>query len=225
MSQPDYFKNALANFTHEAASGGAIRHLADLGYTVDQITKQLTFPTPRERVRRQVWERLLDTGVILLEEPGSGKQREKAVYVEERDPYGRTSFRRVAEAGGAQKPVLWRERLFIKEDGESQSKGRRLAAFLAEKCAENGEDKSYCSCSFGLWLEQDPDCFASVMELLDRRRREYIQGLLWEKRVCYHRLDTRMKEIVVRLCEQEKYSGVLYFLNTEEKVRIGQAVQ
>lgn len=96
MSQPDYFKNALANFTHEAASGGAIRHLTDLGCTVDQITKQLTFPTPRERVRRQVWERLLDTGVILLEEPGSGKQREKAVYVEERDPYGRTSFRRVA---------------------------------------------------------------------------------------------------------------------------------
>lgn len=34
-----------------------------------------------------------------------------------------------------------------------------------------------------------------------------------------------MREIVVRLCEQEKYSGVLYFLNTEEKVRIGQAVQ
>lgn len=32
--------------------------------------------------------------------------------------------------------VLWRERLFINEEGESQGKGRRLAAFLAEKCAE-----------------------------------------------------------------------------------------
>ena len=44
MSEQDFFKSALSNFTHEAASGGAIRHLADLGYTVDWITRELTFP-------------------------------------------------------------------------------------------------------------------------------------------------------------------------------------
>ncbi|MDE7046149.1 MAG: hypothetical protein K2O97_14315, partial [Acetatifactor sp.] len=222
----EYFKSALANFTHEAASGGAIRHLTDLGYSVDQITKQLTFPTPRERVRKQVWERLLDTGIVLLEEPGNGRQREKAVYVEERDRCGRTSFRR-ASAGGVQKPepVLWRESLFIEKEGASQGKGRRLAVFLAEKCAENGEDRSYCSCSFGQQSRKQPAEFAAAMEMLNGRQREYIQGLPWEKDVCYHRLDTRMREIVVRLYEQERYSGVFYFLNTEEKVRIGLTLQ
>ena len=46
MGEQEYFKNALSNFMFEAASGGAIRHLADLGYTVKQISKKLEFPTP-----------------------------------------------------------------------------------------------------------------------------------------------------------------------------------
>ena len=48
--------------------------MADLGYNVDQIAKRITFPTPFGRVCRQVWERLLDTGVMLWEEPGNGNQ-------------------------------------------------------------------------------------------------------------------------------------------------------
>ena len=238
MAEQDYSKNALANFTHEAASGGAIRHLADLGYTVDQIAKQLTFPTPLERVRREVWERLLDTGVVLLEEPGNGNRREKPVFVEERDQYGRTSFRRVAMADGLQQAVLWKECSFKKEETQNQSerkskgvgrhqsksavqeKGRCLAAFLAKKCGENGEEESYCSCRFGLMGRKDSDVLAASMELLDERQREYIQGLPWENKICYHRLDARMREIVVRLYGQEKYSGVFYFLKTEEKIRL-----
>lgn len=221
MSQQDYFKKALANFTHEAASGGAIRHLTDLGYTVDQIASKLTFPTPRERVRKEVWERLLDTGVVLLEEPGNGKRREKAVYVEEQDPYGRISFRRVAKAGGSQKPVLWKERHFRGDESGKQSECRRLAEYLAEKCAKNGEDKSYCSCGFGCQRREDAAGFEAAMEALDGRQREYIRGIPWENKTCYHRLDLRMREIVVTLYEQEKYNGVFYFLKTEEKVIVG----
>ena len=224
MSEQDYFRSALSNFTHEAASGGAIRHLTDLGYTVDQITGKLTFPTPRERVRKEVWERLLDTGVVLLEEPGNGKQREKAVYVEEQDLYGRTSFRRVAQDRDDQKPILWKER-FLKKDGTGnqnicilQSDSRNIAVFLAEKCAENGEDKSYCSCSFGRQIREGAAGFEAAMEALDERQREYIRGLPWERKICYHRLNLRMREIVLRLYERDKYSGVFYFLKTEEKV-------
>lgn len=40
MAVKDYFQNALSNFTHEVASGGAIRHLAEPGYTVKQITEK-----------------------------------------------------------------------------------------------------------------------------------------------------------------------------------------
>ena len=82
MAEQEYFKSALSDFTYEAASGGAIRHLADLGYTVKQISGQLSFPTPFARVQKTVWQRLLDTGVLLMEEPGSGQglNRGKAGY-------------------------------------------------------------------------------------------------------------------------------------------------
>ena len=73
MGEHGYFQKALADFTYEAASGGAIRHLADMGYTVKQIAAKLDFPTPYERVQKGVWERLLETGVILTEEPGGGR--------------------------------------------------------------------------------------------------------------------------------------------------------
>ena len=57
MQEHSYFQKALADFTQEAASGGAIRHLADMGYTVKQIMERLDFPTPYERVQKAVWER------------------------------------------------------------------------------------------------------------------------------------------------------------------------
>ncbi|MDE7114573.1 MAG: hypothetical protein K2O57_10425, partial [Acetatifactor sp.] len=80
MSDQKYFQNALSNFIFEAASGGAIRHLTDLGYTVSEIMERLDVPTPYERVQKAVWQRLLDTGVLLLEEPGSENGREKVTY-------------------------------------------------------------------------------------------------------------------------------------------------
>ena len=132
MAEQEYFKNALSDFTYEAASGGAIRHLADLGYTVKQISGQLSFPTPYERVQKTVWQRLLETGVLLAEEPGSGKRRSggRAEYVIERDKYGRTSFRLAArdieEKAGE---ICWKERKF----GEGGEAGRSLAVYLADK--------------------------------------------------------------------------------------------
>lgn len=93
MAEQDFFRNALSDFTFETASGGAIRHLADLGYTVKQISEKLTYPTPYERVRSAVWHQLLDTKVVLTQEPGSGKEQGKAEYTMERDKYGRTTFR------------------------------------------------------------------------------------------------------------------------------------
>lgn len=64
-----YFKKALSDFTFEMASGGAIRHLADRGYTVGEIVKMLDFPTPYERVGDLVRKHFLETGVLLLDEP------------------------------------------------------------------------------------------------------------------------------------------------------------
>lgn len=61
---PKYFQEALADFMHDAASGDAIRHLCDLGYTTDAIMRQLTFPTPRERVEKTVYRHLTERGIL-----------------------------------------------------------------------------------------------------------------------------------------------------------------
>ena len=97
MSEQSYFRQSLGNFIHDTASGGAIRHLTDLGYTVNRIAEQLSFPTPLARIRREVWARLLETEVIIQEPPGQcGIHRQKTEYVREYDACGKPSFRQVA---------------------------------------------------------------------------------------------------------------------------------
>ena len=77
----EYFKKALANFTNDFASGGAIRHLADNGFTVKEIHARLDFPTPMSKVAETVWNHFLDKGVILTQEPAKGEITEKIDYV------------------------------------------------------------------------------------------------------------------------------------------------
>ncbi|MGN0153740.1 MAG: hypothetical protein ACI4A3_04775 [Lachnospiraceae bacterium] len=65
--QPRYFEEALADFVHDVASGGAIRHLVESGYSVDQIMKRLDYPTPRERVEKTVYRYMTESGMLLSE--------------------------------------------------------------------------------------------------------------------------------------------------------------
>ncbi|MCI9074003.1 MAG: hypothetical protein HFH80_14660 [Lachnospiraceae bacterium] len=88
-----YFQRAMSDFVYDVASGGAIRHLTDLGYTVKQIQEKLDFPTPYERIRSTVWKHLLDTGVIFREDQAGVE--EKVEYVREYNKYGKAGFRRV----------------------------------------------------------------------------------------------------------------------------------
>ena len=74
MWEQSHFQNALSSFTHEVASGGAIRHLTDLGFTAKQIAARLQYPTPFAQIQQEMWQQLVETSVILLEEPGSGKK-------------------------------------------------------------------------------------------------------------------------------------------------------
>ena len=56
-----YFEKALADFTLDFAAGGAIRVMADKGYTVRQIKEKLDFPMPIDKVRELVWKHYLDS--------------------------------------------------------------------------------------------------------------------------------------------------------------------
>lgn len=90
-----YFQKALSDFTFDAACGGAIRHLAGLGYTAKEIHERLSFPVPLERVRQAYTKYLLEEGILLKEKPEPYAEHEKYIYVQEEGKYGRKSFRRV----------------------------------------------------------------------------------------------------------------------------------
>lgn len=65
MGDAGYFENAMSDFIHEMASAGAIRHLTDAGYSIEQIMKELDYPTPRERVEKTVYRYMEESGILL----------------------------------------------------------------------------------------------------------------------------------------------------------------
>lgn len=215
MERQEYFRQALANFTFETASGGAIRHLADHGYTVGEISKRLDFPTPFDRIQNTVWKHFLDKGILLLDEPGTGMEQKAYDFVAEYDRYGRKSFRRVTVQGYGGEPIQWTETVFCEErDG-------MLSAYLLKRCDTNQKTSAYVSCDFGLRSRREPERFGQVLEVLEKPEQDYIRGLPWERRMVYHSLDERMRRIVARLYENGEYQGWCYFTDAKEKVRIG----
>ena len=202
-----YFKEALTQFSQDVAVGGAIRHLADIGYTARQITGSLDFPAPYEKVQEIMWQHLLDGGVILLEEPGEKTQREKGVFVKEYGKYGRTSFRlKTVSAGDAiGGDIRWREYRYQPAMGE-------LSSFLQAKRREDGERGAYAS----LDMEKLRRC----CKMLQPDDAEYLNGFPEEVKRIYHRLDERMCRILCELYRQGTYEGTLYFAGLCEKILI-----
>ncbi len=89
------FNKALGNFINDAAAGGAVRHLADLGYSISKISDEINYPISKEHIAKYMWEHFLNIGKISLEEPQP--IHEKASFIKEQDEFGRISFRRVTE--------------------------------------------------------------------------------------------------------------------------------
>ena len=220
MWEQSHFQNALSSFTHEVASGGAIRHLTDLGFTAKQIAERLQYPTPFVKVQQEMWQQLIETGVILLEEPGTGK-KEKVSYVREYDKYGKSSFRRVVETAGEEgMPICWRELAVETGVPPRLDEKERIWNIMQKKLAENGEDCSYVSCDFGMIAYKKPKDYEMLLQRLEPKQREYVEGLPWKPQRVYHRLDTRMVEIFRKLLWEEKYNFICYFVRTRDKFSI-----
>ena len=75
------------------ASRGAIRHLADLGYSAAEIHDRLDFPTPVSQIEEELRAYQAEKDVA----DASGVTYE---YIRETDAYGRTSLRRVKVTHG-----------------------------------------------------------------------------------------------------------------------------
>ncbi len=164
MDKPDYFQSALSSFVTEAACGGAVRHLTDIGYTLDQIVDRLDYPAPRAKVQRIMMAYLYESCVLLREEPSEALFAPRTQFVQEQDDYGRRSFRKISvdhegqnnmtnatdstaasqwDKAAQMRHILWKESAYDpKRDG-------KLTELLHRKCEKNGETYSYISCPFG----------------------------------------------------------------------------
>lgn len=219
MDKPGCFQSALSGFTTEAAYGGAVRHLVDIGYTLDQIIDRLNYPAPRMKVQRIMMAYLYESHVLLREEPSEELFAPKSQLVQEQNAYGRRSFRKVSLDSVSQNKLtsastqgfLWKESVYEpKRDG-------KLAEMLYRKCEKNGEIYSYVSCTFGKYVN---DQSGQKLSCLNGRQREYLQGICWDQPLLYHRLDQRMIEMVSKLYEAGAYEGACFFSAEWEKMFI-----
>ncbi len=193
--EPDYFGEALSNFTHDVASGGAIRHMTDLGYTVDEICRQLDFPTPRARVQETVFWHLTESGVLLGELPVPEEAFEVRVF-------GQRDMREVRMR-------------------RQQQDMRKFMEELYRQLDRNGEVQSYVSCPYGTIYRDRERRLGQMLSCLTGRERDYILGIPWEMRVMYHRLTPRMLEIATQLELHGEVEQSFYFLGSRVKLRYG----
>lgn len=83
---------ALHNFTMDVACRDAIVHLTDRGLSADEIKNQLTYPAPPAYIEKIRNERIEEIRQLSMPE---GEAEPVYEFIEERDSYGRKSFRRV----------------------------------------------------------------------------------------------------------------------------------
>lgn len=207
-----YFENALSNFVFDMAGGSAICHMADKGYSVKYIKENLKYPLPFEKIQKTVWEHLIEQKILLLDEPAAKIPKDKVVYIEKHGKYGRTSFCAVTVPNKDYKDITWHE-IFYNKDNM-----RPFTSYITDKCNINGDNAAYVSCDFGIWKSQDLHKFQMAMDILDNRKREYIEGMPWIMHRVYHKLDYNMCEILCILYENGLYNGCCYFIGLEEKI-------
>lgn len=244
MDRPEYFQTALSNFATDVACGGAIRHLTDIGYTLEQIVARLDYPTPRSKARRIMMEHLYERRVLLLSEPSPALFAQQTQFVEEQDAYGRRTFRKISIDSNSQHKMTDAPDLTILSQSEKEAKVQtflwkesaydrkrdgKLTEVLHRKCEENGENLCFVSCAFSFLnsdssgqneQQQEKKGKEEAISCLNSRQREYLRGIRWEKPVVYHRLDQRMREIIGKLYEAGTYNGACFFLKTREKLRL-----
>ena len=93
MEKREFFKKTLSDVSFDAASGDAIRHLADRGLSPEEIFGLLSYPAPLGKIGEVMLRHFYDLGIV-CNDPHEEK-KPAADYVKTTDQYGRISFVRV----------------------------------------------------------------------------------------------------------------------------------
>jgi hypothetical protein len=218
MDEKNIFREALKNFTFDVASGGAIEHLAERGYTPQEIQRRLDFPTPYAQVQEAFWNYCRKKKIIVEEKSELEKRQEKVHFVTDYDAYGRKSLRRVVEYEERKTPLPDLEN-FCTVTYDSDKHGG-FALFLKEYCGRGDENAAnvYVSCDFGLRMKRAPKEYETFLSPLTKQQRLYMEGVPWKRKLVWHQLNLRMAEILAVLYEQSAYHGLILLLDKNEQI-------
>lgn len=190
-----YFEAALSDFAFDVAAGGAIRHLTDRGYSVEQMMRELSYPVPRAKVEKAVYRYMTEARILLAKLPEENENLKiRCLEAEKGAGFAQRLSDAIAESG---EKNAYMECPF----GGWKKKAEKKAVSATD--AESGRaDRGNCD---GEWLRQTFAC-------LTGREQEYLSGIRWEQDVMYHRMNGRMREIALKLIKNTEYGWKFYFL-------------
>lgn len=126
-----YFEAALSDFMFDVAAGGAIRHLADRGYSIEQIVKELDYPVPRAKVEKAFQRHLSESGVLLWKLPEQYEEwKVKLTRAAEKDALSVTLISYIQKYGEKNSYVECRFGQWSKQD---EQKMQQVMAFLSSR--------------------------------------------------------------------------------------------
>ncbi|MEE3468628.1 MAG: hypothetical protein VZQ83_09330, partial [Eubacterium sp.] len=187
------FDQALSNFTFGVANRDLICHMAAEGYSVRQIKEATDYPVSVSKIAETVWDYYLETGVIRLDPPGAD-DKPRYDYVMDIGKYGKRSFRRVEVSA---------DECAAAADSSPTGDGRPARATSVPAGASPSGSATgstagaaaYIPCDFGIVRAEDPRRFEQMLDTLDSRKRDYIDGLPWPPQVVYHIDNLAIREI------------------------------
>ncbi len=209
-----HFEKALSDMKDNFAGRDGIKHLADLGYSMQEIRENLDFPFPMDKIGRVLWDYYVSNETILLKAPGSGAGSVNSRYIRKTDSYGKQSFIKVTEESSEAQQITWKKAVFKNNHDIFQTpfigESHAFKTFL-ESNSTGGPD--YVSLDLGRLKSRKSTEWVSFLSLLSEDTREYIEFMPWEKSITsvYHLIDERMTRVLSRLEKTGYMPGVFYF--------------
>lgn len=189
-----YFEAALSDFTFDVAAGGAIRHLTDRGYSVEQMMRELSYPVPRAKVEKAVYRYMTESGILLAKLPEeNGNLRIRCLKAEKGADFARKLADAIAESG--------EKTAYMECPFGGWKKGTERKTLPTIESEPGGAEMGY----------RGEEWFRQTFTCLTGREQEYLSGIRWEQDVMYHRMNDRMREIALKLIRNTDYGWKFYF--------------